>query len=130
MIHLDTNIIIEYFRGDKVVANRLERAVPDLALSSLVAAELIYGACRSDRSEKHLEQVHQFLALVQVIPFDLACANNFGELKARLTREGRIPGEIDMMIAATCISHAATLITRNTKHFEAIPGLTVDNWKA
>src|SRR4030067_2453885 len=52
------------------------------ALSTLVVAELDYGAKVSQRSEENLEKLYRFLNIVQIVPFDVECANVFGTVKS------------------------------------------------
>lgn len=37
-------------------------------------------------------------------------------------------GTMDLKIAAICLAHDATLLTRNLVDFEKVPGLRVENW--
>jgi len=50
------------------------------------------------------------------------------EVYENLYRKGFTVGELDMLIAAYCLTHSCTLVTNNTKDFENIDGLTIENW--
>jgi predicted nucleic acid-binding protein len=57
MWHLDTNIVIAYLNGDQVVAAHIKSHLPEVGLSSLVLAELLYGARASARASENLERI-------------------------------------------------------------------------
>lgn len=129
MILLDTNVVIAYLNGDKMVSERIQTEINRIALSTLVAAELDYGAKASQNAKKNLEKLYRFLDIVQMIPFDLECAKSFGTIKSRLRSIGKPTGEVDALIAATAMAHKAVLVTANKKHYEKIDGLKVEVWQ-
>jgi len=128
MILLDTNVAIAFFNGNKIVLQRIYADVDRIALSSLVVAELDYGAKASQKAKKNLEKLHRFVDIVQVVPFDIECAKIFGTIKSKLRKLGKPTGEMDALIAATAMAHKAVLVTGNRKHFENIEGLKVEIW--
>ena len=128
MILLDTNVVIAFFNGNKAVLQRIYADVDRIALSSLVVAELDYGAKASQKAKENLEKLHRFVDIVQVVPFDIECAKIFGTIKSKLRKLGKPTGEMDALIAATAMAHKAVLVTGNRKHFENIEGLKVEIW--
>ena len=66
-----------------------------------------------------------FLAGVSILPFSADAALVFGQLKDRLVKSGKACGDFDLAIASTCISNGATLVTRNSRHYQEIKGLKV-----
>ena len=128
MILLDTNVVIAFFNGNKTVLQRIYADVDRIALSSLVVAELDYGAKASQKAKENLEKLHRFVDIVQVVPFDIECAKIFGTIKSKLRKLGKPTGEMDALIAATAMAHKAVLATGNRKHFENIGGLKVEIW--
>jgi len=128
MILLDTNVAIAFFNGNKTVLQRIYADVDRIALSSLVVAELDYGAKASQKAKENLEKLHRFVDIVQVIPFDIECAKIFGTIKSKLRKLGKPTGEMGALIAATAMAHKAVLVTGNRKHFENIEGLKVEIW--
>ena len=128
MILLDTNVVIAFFNGSKAVLERIHSEIDRIALSTLVVAELDYGAKASQKAEENLEKLHRFVDIVRVVPFDLECAKIFGTIKSKLRKMGRPTGEVDALIAATAMSNKAVLVTGNRKHFENIKGLKVEIW--
>jgi tRNA(fMet)-specific endonuclease VapC len=128
MILLDTNVVVAFLNGDKSVLKRIRVEIDKIALSTLVVAELDYGAKVSQKSEENLEKLYRLVDIVQVVPFDIECARIFGTIKSRLRSLGKPTGEVDALIAATAMAHEAILITTNKEHFENIEGLKVEIW--
>ncbi|WP_242392054.1 PIN domain-containing protein [Anaeromyxobacter oryzisoli] len=52
----------------------------------------------------------------------------FGEAKALLERRGQRLADADLFIAAIAVVRQATVVTGNRRHYECIPGVTVENW--
>lgn len=128
MILVDTNIVIAYLNGDKIVTEKVLAQIDNIALSTLVIAELDYGAKASQNAGNNLEKLYKFLDIIQVIPFDRECAKTFGTIKSKLRNVGRPTGEVDALIAATAMTHKTVLVTANKKHYENIEGLKIDVW--
>jgi tRNA(fMet)-specific endonuclease VapC len=128
MIHLDTNVVIAYLNGDSRIAERLKLALPDVAISAIVLGELLYGARASARAKENVEKVYQLLRAIDAVDFDRDCAEAYSALKVDLRRKGRLTNEVDALIAATALAHNARLVTHNTKHFENITGLQIEDW--
>lgn len=128
MFLLDTNIIIAYFKGNHVVKEKIISNIEEIAVSTLVIAELNYGAKASQHPEKNIEKLSRFIDVIRTIPFNLSCAIKFGDIKSKLRAIGKPAGELDTLIAATAITHKAILVTNNIKHFENIEGLKIENW--
>jgi len=121
-------VVITFFNGNKTVLQRIYADVDRIALSSLVVAELDYGAKASQKAKENLEKLHRFVDIVQVVSFDIECAKIFGTIKSKLRKLGKTTGEMDALIAATAMAHKAVLVTGNRKHFENIEGLKVEIW--
>jgi tRNA(fMet)-specific endonuclease VapC len=128
MIHLDTNIVTAYLNGNKMIMEKIKFNIDRLSISSIVVAELDYGAKSSQNAKKNLEKMYQFIDLIQVINFDLECAKICGTIKSQLRSIGKPTGESDAMIASMAIAHRAEIVTANKKHFENIEGLRIQEW--
>ena len=128
MRHLDTNIVIAYLTGNQAVAGQLKDHLPEVAISSLVLAELRFGARASARTDENLERLNQFLQVVEVADFDDASADAYSRIRLSLRQMGRPTGEMDMPIAAVALANDAMLVTHNTRHFENIEGLVLEDW--
>lgn len=128
MILLDTNICVAHLNGDPRVRQPMQLHAGEIAIPSLVAAELFYGFEKSARAAQNLPRLKQFLQAISVVEFDLASAEIAGRTKLHLDRIGKRTGEVDILIAAVAIRHAALLITNNERHFENVPDLNIANW--
>jgi tRNA(fMet)-specific endonuclease VapC len=121
-------VVIAFFNGNKAVLKRIKAEIDRIALSTLVVAELDYGAKASQKAEENLEKLYRFLDIVRVVPFNLECAKISGTIKSKLRKLGKPTGEMDALIAATAMAHKAILATSNRKHFENIERLKVEIW--
>lgn len=134
---LDTDIATLYLRGYIVLQKRLF-AVPieDLSVAIVVAQELVAGwlpILNRIAAPEHyigpyaeLRKAIEFLGTLRILDFDAAVAAEF----ARLRTEHRRIGSNDLRIAAIALVNNATLLTRNLKDFEQIPGLIIEDWSA
>jgi predicted nucleic acid-binding protein len=99
--------------------------------SAINVGEIYYGANRSPRKEKILKAFEESVfPNVNILPFDGESGRVFGIMKADLEKRGIGCSEPDLRIAAVTIQHNLILITGNTKHFQNIPGLGIENWIA
>ena len=128
MILLDTNVVIAFFNGNQEVLEKIQADIGRIALSTLVVAELDYGAKASQKAKENIEKLHRFVDIVQVVPFDLESAKIFGTIKSKLRKLGKPTGETDALIAATAMAYKALLVTGNKRHFENIEGLKIESW--
>jgi tRNA(fMet)-specific endonuclease VapC len=125
-ILLDTNIIIELFKGNHSVTTSLETQ-QSVNIPFAVLGELYLGAYRSSNPKKHIKQVNDFLKKCNVLVADDETANNYALIKTELLNKGKPIPENDIWIAAIAKQHELKLITRD-KHFTEIDGLSIENW--
>ena len=127
---LDTNICsyILKNRPPSVKARFDELGCDVLALSTVVLAELYYGAARHPKGLAIRRDIDDFSSRLDVIPWDEAAAEHYGAIRTVLEKEGNPVGAMDMMIAAHARSRGATLVSNNTRHFQRIPGLIIVDW--
>lgn len=126
MYVLDTDVSIEFLRGNQGVVERI-LAMSDLFVTPITTAELFYGVYKSHRPEKHKVKLLNFLEGVYVLGIDASVCEIFGRIKADLSKKGKISGDFDIMIASICIANNCYLITRNIKHYQDIEGLKVES---
>ncbi len=128
MRHLDTCIVFAYLNGNQTVAARLKSHLPDVAISSIVLGELLYGARASARSTENLQNLKTFAQLVDIVDFNQQSADSYSRIRLSLRQKGRPSGETDMLIAAIAVANNAIFVTDNTKHFQHIEDLRLENW--
>ena len=126
MFFLDTNVIVDAIRGKypNLEANFKKYASSEIAIPAIVVAELEFGAQHSDNYEKRKQQYLKLIAPYKVIPFTKNEAVIYGKIREQLTKEGKIIGPNDMLIAATAMANGATLVTHNIDEFSRINGLS------
>lgn len=123
---LDTNIVIEVFDGNKIIADKIDK-LPEFYITSIVLGELYIGVNRVTNKAKHLKKLNDFLNLCTVLEVDSATAVHYGEIIVGLYKKGKPIPVNDVWIAASAIQHDLTLITRD-KHFNEIAGLAIKSW--
>ena len=133
MILLDTNVAVAVLRGHPPeVRDRLRVALEAdqvVAISSVVLFELRHGAARSANPARNHARVDAFLAgRIEVAPFTQGDADEAGALRAELEREGRPIGAYDVLIAGQARGRGATLVAHNTREFERVAGLAIEDW--
>src|SRR5262245_18601260 len=128
---LDTNVCVDYLRGDHPsVIRRIQRASPDdLCVSSIVVAELRYGAAKSADPRGNDERLSVFLRDIPCLNFDSDAAAMYGRVRAGLEDVGSIIGPYDLQIAAHAMSLGLVLVTDYVREFRRVRGLRVENWR-
>jgi tRNA(fMet)-specific endonuclease VapC len=125
---LDTDTCIEILRGNQTVIDRRAAINDEVATTWITAAELYFGAAGSKAPERNRELVTAFLDSMDVISLNKVSAQIFGEAKALLRRQGMGLADADLFIGAIAASLGATVVTGNQRHYERIPGVTLENW--
>jgi predicted nucleic acid-binding protein len=127
---LDTNHCSAYLAQVPKVWNRVLQYGGGIAVSTVVVGELWVVAERRGHRSSYVQDLRRMLTEFHILPFDLDCAQRFGEVRADLLARGLDVGVADAMIAATALVHNLTVVTHNVRHFENIPGLRWQDWLA
>ena len=127
---LDTNAVIALVtRRSDALLRRVEAMAPGaLALSSIVAHELYFGAYRSQKIEFNLETLRLLFADLVVLDLDREDARTAGEIRAALARQGMPIGPYDVLIAGQAKARGLTLVTSNLSGFQRVDGLKLEDW--
>lgn len=128
MLLLDTDALSHLLRGTPR-GGLVEKiaAVPaaERFLSAITVGELYYGlewmGERGDRLRERLER--EFLARVEILPYDTDAARVYGRLRARLEHERQPLAEANLQIASIALSRGLSMLTGNGKHFRRIAEL-------
>jgi tRNA(fMet)-specific endonuclease VapC len=128
---LDTNVCVQYLNGrSETIRERIQQTdASDIAVCSIVKAELFYGAWRSQHPERNLARQQQFLNLFLSLPFDDEAAMVYGRIRANLAAQGTPIGSNDVQIAAIALANDLTLVTHNTGEFNCVSGLRLEDWE-
>jgi len=92
--------------------------------------ELLSGARKSLKVAESLQKLRRFIAPIKSLPFDDACAEQAGTIRAELERAAMVLGPMDLLIAATALEFGATLVTHNAREFSRVPGLRWEDWES
>lgn len=126
---LDTNVWIYYLKhiGSPVEARLKSTPARDIAVCSVVWAELLYGARKYEKRQNRVARVQRALAPFHSFPFDDTAAHHYAEIRDDLETRGEVIGPNDLLIAAIARNHGLTLVSNN-REFERVEGLTVEDW--
>ena len=128
--YLDTDICIFALR-EKFPSIKLwmQKCSPEhIKISSIVKAELLLGALKSDDPKKVLSIVEKFLDPFEIISFDENSAGVYAQIRYDLEKKGQLIGPNDLLIASTVLAHQGTLITHNMDEFKRIGHLKIQDW--
>ncbi len=127
---LDTNICSYIIRNQpECIKEKLKETeqLHEIALSSIVVSELLYGAYKRG-SYRLLEAVKHFIDCFTIYDFDYKAAEEYALIRVELEKKGEVIGAYDLQIAAHARALSAILVTNNEEEFRRIEGLKVENW--
>lgn len=127
---LDTNVCIDYLKGNsEKIRDRIISAPEDtLCISAITFSELMFGVENSSNREKNLVALNFFLLKIDIVPYDDQAAAAYGEIRKQLKQEGNLIGGMDMLIAAHARASDSVLVTHNTREFNRVQGLRIEDW--
>ena len=127
---LDSKIWIYAMNGrHPAVRERLESmSLDSVYISDIVMGELAFGWENSDKPAITKRKVEQFLAHFPTLSTDATTARIYGQLRQTLQSRGTPIGMNDFWIAAQALAHKMILVTHNTREFERVDGLKLENW--
>ena len=127
---LDTDICIFMIRKrpEHVFARLREQAPGEVGISSITHSELCHGALKSAKPETNLAALEEFVAPLEVLPYDAEVGLFYASLRGVLERQGQPIGPLDTLIAAHGLSRDLIVVTNNTREFGRVQGLRVENW--
>jgi len=137
MYLLDTDTLTHLHAGNSNVVKQLNTVEDDLiAITIITKIEVLRGridyVLKADTGEKLIKaqellfRTEEFLNKLPIIPISQSAADEFNRLRA-ISKFRKI-GQADLLIASITLVNRTTLVTRNLRHFQQIPGLKVVNW--
>jgi tRNA(fMet)-specific endonuclease VapC len=128
---LDTTPCVTYLRGrNALVLQRLQQhPAGDVALCTIVLAELYYGADKSNNPARNRTAVDTFAGPYLCLPFDNRAADSYARIRVDLESRGLPIGANDYLIAAIALANGLTLVTHNTSEFARVNGLMLEDWE-
>ena len=127
---LDTNICIYLIKKRPLAAlAQFRRHAPqDVAISTITLFELEYGVQKSQHRQRSHDALARFLLPLTLLDLDPPAAADAAVIRASLEKKGTPIGPYDLLIAGLARSRNLTLVTNNTREFERIDGLRLENW--
>lgn len=127
---LDTNICIYIIKNNPIsVRQKFEQiSASNLVLSMITLAELRYGAEKSQAREKAIKAIDQLSRHIQIAELDEVVAEHYADIRAQLERQGKPIGNNDLWLAAHARAKNWVLVSNNTREFERVVGLRLENW--
>ena len=131
MYLLDTDILSNLMKLKPSI--RLQARVASLPAdaqfsSSITLGELVFGAKKKGSSGLMQQVEDRVVSYLPMLPFDADAARRYGDIRAELERRGTPIGDADLRIASIALARGLIVVTGNTKHFERVPDLVVENW--
>ncbi len=127
---LDTNICIYLIkkRPAGVLERFQEHSPQDVGISTITLFELQYGVEKSQYRQRSKDALSKFLLPLNLMDPDRFAAEDAAVIRAQLEMKGLSIGPYDLLIAGLARSRNMTLVTNNTREFERIVDLQVENW--
>lgn len=126
---LDTDILIEHFKGNEGIKERIENLTPEdrLGVIWLTVYEFFKGIFVSGKYEEEsfLQKLVQSCIILEPT---YEAAKIGGGIYANLRKAGKLINDADILIASIVKAHNAILVTNNKDHFSRIEGLKTQNW--
>lgn len=132
---LDTDVLSLYQRGHPGLSARVQsHELTELAITVISLEEQLTGWYTLLRQARQPEQTivaYQslvdsvlFLTQFRILSFSKAALDRFDELVGQKLNIGRM----DLRIAAITLANGGTLVTRNVRDFQRVPGLSIEDW--
>ena len=125
---IDTNTVSHLIKGHPAVARRVVKVpMASLCVSSITEGELLFGLAKRPTAKRLHALVSGLLQRVDVLPWNSAVAAHYGTVRAKLERQGRSLGPLDLLIAAHALAVGSVLVT-NDRAFGQVNELNIEDW--
>ena len=127
---LDSNVCVYFLKANFPPLRRrlLSHRPAEIVIPSLVKAELLYGAYKSQRTAQNEQAVLEFLLPYSIAAFGDPEASHYAHIRAVLEKSGTPIGPNAMIIAAIARANEGTLVTHNVSEFSRVPDLSIEDW--
>ena len=127
---LDANIVSHYLKRHEHVVNNMKKAI--LEKNALLVAPIAYYEVKRGllavNSRKRLDEFEKFCDFAGVGQLDNRILSIAADIYVAQRKKSKSMGDADVFIAAFCRLHNFILVTHNTKHFEHIEDLPLEDW--
>jgi tRNA(fMet)-specific endonuclease VapC len=129
MYLLDSNTLIYSFKGQGRVREKLmAHSAKDVFLCTPVIWEILSGTLKSERPQGQLDSLRLLQQRYAMLDFDAQAMREAASVRATLELAGQPIGTVDTLIAGIALANKLTLVTHNTREFNRVPGLSIDDW--
>ena len=130
MYLLDTNIISYWMRGDQNLIARIRSHKPsELSISTITLAEILFGIQKSPiKKRERRQKIQRIASHLKIYPFDEPAAHGYATVRVHLEKTGQPISERDTQIASIGLANKLVVVTHNSKEFNRVPKLTVEDW--
>jgi tRNA(fMet)-specific endonuclease VapC len=126
---LDTNICIYVIKNyPQDLREKFNSLAEQLCISCITLGELHYGVEKSAHRADNLTAIENFVARLDLLPFDAKAAAHYGQVRSELERAGTPCGPHDMQIGGHARSEGLIVVTNNLREFSRMQGIRVENW--
>lgn len=126
---LDTNIYIAYKKQRLGVPERIRAlSAGEAAMSVVTWGELVLGAEKSQHREASFDILKRIREIIPVLGMDDDTGSHYGAIRGSLEKQGMPIGPNDLWIAAHARSRGLNLVTNNTREFQRVPDLALEDW--
>ncbi|MDD1644059.1 MAG: type II toxin-antitoxin system VapC family toxin [Methylococcaceae bacterium] len=127
---LDTNICIYLIKKHppEVLARFQQIQLKQLHIPTITLFELYFCLEKNNSQQRNLAALENFIAPLTIVEFTLDAAKKAAKIRSNLQKQGTPIDAYDIQIAAIAISLNMTLLTNNTREFERVKGLKLENW--
>jgi tRNA(fMet)-specific endonuclease VapC len=126
---LDTDTCTAHLKRPSGLMHRFVQHSGGLYIPTIVLGELYVWAYHRPNPTSVIQRIeNDLLPDVGVLVFDSDCAKEFGRVRGLLLQQGISVSKMDMLIASVALVHNLTMVTHNTKDYQNIPGLRLDDW--
>jgi tRNA(fMet)-specific endonuclease VapC len=127
---LDTDTLSYYLKKHPQVVARFDDYVEThgyVFISRITVVEIL-GGLRTRNATRQIEFFKRLLAEHKILDTTELSAEISADIFAELYKKGRHSGNYDILIAGIAMANDLTLVTNNTKDYNQITGLSLDNW--
>jgi tRNA(fMet)-specific endonuclease VapC len=125
---LDTDTCSGSIKNNPTATRKIMLHFGGLRVSAVTQGELLTWALRRSAPADREQVVRDFLNGCTVLEITEQIADTFGRVRATLLDRGITVAPMDLFNAATALVYNLTLVTHNTRDYQHIPGLTLDDW--
>ena len=125
---LDTDILLFSLRGNATVLGKWAKLAASQWVISAISGYEIQKGIEANPTTRSSQRATMLLAQLDMEPVTSDVALEAAKIHKALKKKGLSIGPADELIAAQAIILGATLVSNNTKHFEHVPGLKLENW--